>query len=227
MALIKSALSVVLIMGGWSLSFTQPYSIFEGVLQYKIRKIDVEGNEVPFVWSSSREYHSKDKLVINTRETRFDGEDFDMILDSKKEVLFKVNHEHKTITRSADREIFEFTTLEFKKIGEEKVLGYNCDVFFLKYIDKLKTIKEIISVAPDTLACMYYISQDLKINNPKTLAKLQGYRNTKLLDGRFEGITMKVIQKHTNGESLLMEVVKLEEANVEEKVKFSSYTTQN
>jgi Domain of unknown function (DUF4412) len=227
MGLIKSALSVFLILVGGSPLFPQSGSIFEGVLHYKIRKLDVEGNEGPFVWNSSREYHSKDKLVINTQVARLDGEDFDMVLDSKNEAIFKVNHEHRTIKRMAERKISEFTTLEFKKIGEEKVLGYNCDVFFLKYIDKLETIKEIINAPPDTLACMYYIAQELKINKPKVLAKLQGHGNTKLLDGRFEGITMKVIQKHTNGESLLMEVVKLEKADVEEKIKFSSYTTQN
>ncbi len=216
----------ILSLVGKGVCLSQTESYFEGVVYSKCIAVDAHGKELPFPWDKSVEYYDKHRIIIRiTEDTQ--SESSDVCLDSKKRGLYKINHDYSTVTRLADREAKDIPVLEFKKIGEEKLLGYKCDVYFLKYIDRLEFVNEVIGpTSPDTLSCTYYIAQELKIYKPDVLAKLQGNGNTKLLDGRFTGVTLKVVQRHTTGESLIIETTKLERMDVQEIMKSLLYNNE-
>ena len=126
----------ILSLVGKGVCLSQTESYFEGVVYSKCIAVDARGKELPFPWDKSVEYYDKHRIIIRITED-IQSESSDVCLDSEKRGLYKINHDYSTVTRLADREARDIPVLEFKKIGEEKLLGYKCDVYFLKYIDSL------------------------------------------------------------------------------------------
>jgi hypothetical protein len=77
------------------------------------------------------------------------------------------------------------------------------------------------------VSCNFYIAKDLKISKPESFARLQGYHNSRLIDGRFSGIALKVIRENSNGTRIVMEVIKIEEGDMQNFIKLPSYSLQD
>jgi hypothetical protein len=207
----------------------QTGSYFEGVLYTHCSRIDAQGKSSPFVWEEIERYYDENHILTRiTKGRSLDNRDrSDIYLDIEKSRKLKINHDSHLISILSFGEAKDFPTLEFKKMGEEDFLGYACDVYFIKYVDRLEDIREIIGDVSDTLSCTYYIAKDLKIKNPKNFAKLQGNRSTNLLDGRFDGVALKIIMEHTNREKLVMMATKVEKRNVQEVMVLPPYPFRN
>lgn len=75
----------------------------------------------------------------------------------------------------------------------------------------------------DTVSCTYYISKGLKLYLPLTFAQLQSNNNTKFIDGRFDGIPLKIIWEHLDNSRVVGEAINIEKMKVNEQMKLPNY----
>jgi hypothetical protein len=210
-------------------AFAQSDTYFEGVLYTHSITIDAKGISEPFIWEEVEEYYDENHILTRITKGRvLDHTDrCDIYLDNEKNSKLKINHNTHLISKLPVREAKDISPLEFKKLREEVFLGHLCDVYFIKYIDPHEDIQDIIGPVTDALSCTYYIAKDLKIKNPKRFAKLQENHSTSLLDGRFEGLALKIILEHTDGEKLVVMGTKIELKDVQDVMTLPPYPFQN
>lgn len=91
----------------------------------------------------------------------------------------------------------------------------------MRYVHKFDGPKGIVR---DTISCTYYNSKTLKIFQPSVFGSLQGNRNTLLIDGRYNGVPLKVILKRQHGSYIIIESEEIKEGQVTEFVKLPNYT---
>ncbi len=198
---------------------------FEGILRFKYTVIDANGRDLFFSTEEDEDYYDKNHLVHKTLKGRILDNigNVEIHLDSEKKQLYRIDHEKRTINTLTKSDIELINPLEFKKVGETKLLGYQCDIFFIKYVHKMEYMKSFINIKPDTLSCTYYIAKDLKILNPEIFADLQGNHSTKLIDGRFSGIALKIIQEYLNGDKMIIEAISVEKRDMQDLISLPPY----
>ena len=204
----------------------QSQEYFEGVIYYKHSKLNSEGKDDLFPIEEEIMYHTKTRIlnrVTKGMSLRMIG-DKGIYLDNEKLSLSEVDFNTKEINRLESSQLDRIEPYEFKKIDEVILSGYLCDVYSIKYKHTLTYMKNFGSAfEPDTLNCTYFIAQELKIANADKFARLQGNHNTKLLDGRFAAIPLKVIMEMTDGSKIIIEATKVEARSVAEFFDWSKY----
>ena len=90
----------------------------------------------------------------------------------------------------------------------------------------METLKGVIPTQPLAMTCTYFIAKDLKIQNSEVFANLQENKNSKLFDGRFDGVALKVIREYPNGDKLTIVTTKIEVRDVQDAIKLPSYPFQ-
>jgi hypothetical protein len=202
--------------------FGQDTNYFEGVSYSSFILSDSSGQRLPFAWEELEEYFSKNHILQRITKATI-MVNYDMYLDSEKHLLYRIDHDERTIEKIERFNVQKIIPLEFKKTGEEKVLGYDCDVYFVRYVNNFENLNAIMPVDPLTMSCTYFIAKDLKILNAGVFARLQENCNSKLFDGRFDGLALRVIREYPNGDKLVIETTKVEERDIQELIKLPDY----
>lgn len=191
--------------------------VFKGAIYYQYNSIDSNGDKFLFPIELEVEYYERFYRVNRVLK----GESLEMIgdkgvlLDTKDDALYEVDYANQQIRKLAITQEDEIEELEFRKLNEVFLLDHLCDEFEIKYVYRMSYMNNYISThSPDTLTCRYFIARDLKIANPVRFAKLQGNHNTKLLDGRFAGIPLKIITEKADGSSIVIEAIKIAKEEV-------------
>jgi len=201
------------------ISFSQSVT-FEGIVTYSHHDLDNQGNSIINPINSESLYLTKEKIlnrVTSGELMNFTGQTA-LCFDAVSMKRYKIDYDRRIVADiGAEKNIEILNVLVFEKLKDEIVLSLPCDVFLLKYVHDFEAMgqygKEIKS---DTLNTKYFISKHYKIINIKTFAILQGNRNTKLIDGRFEGVPLKIEIKRGDGSLTTILATKLESRNVDE-----------
>jgi hypothetical protein len=212
-------------------AYSQSNKYFEGVLRYKYYYTDLNGNELSFPIEEDEEYRDETHIifrVIRGEDIKLRGNQ-DIYLDRVNMEMLRIDHDRKIISRMQNNRIDKINPIEFRNVGEDTIMNYLCDIYFVKYVQKLDYIKQLTNsqYTSDTVSCNFYIAKDLKISNPEPFARLQGYHNSRLIDGRFSGIALKVIRENSNGTTIVMEVTKIEEGDIQNFIKLPSYSFED
>jgi len=185
---------------------------FRGAIYYQYKSTDLNGDKLFFPIEQEVEYYDQFYRVNRVLK----GEIIEMIgdkgvlLDTKVDSLYEIDYANQQIRKLAITQEDEIEELEFRKLNEVFLLDHLCDEFEIKYVYKMSYMNNYISTrSPDTLTCRYFIARDLKIANPVRFAKLQGNHNTKLLDGRFTRVPLKIITQKANGSQVIIEAIKI------------------
>jgi len=186
---------------------------FEGAVYYQYKSLDSNGDKLLFPIEEEVEYYDEFHRV--NRVLR--GESLMMIgdkgiyLDAKDNALYEVDYTSQRINKLEITREDKIEELEFRKLNEVYFLDYLCDEFEIRYVHKMSYMNNYNpAFSPDTLTRRYFIARDLKINDPVRFAKLQGNHNTKLLDGRFAGIPLKIITRKADGSEVAIEAIRIE-----------------
>ncbi|MFM9837913.1 MAG: hypothetical protein ACKVOQ_06590 [Cyclobacteriaceae bacterium] len=149
-----------------------------------------------------------------------------LFFDASSMKRYKINYDRKSIVdigEEKDKETMNVIVME--KLKDEKILSFLCNVFLLKYVHSFEAIGSYgPEVKSDTLTTKYYVSKDYKIQNVKAFAILQGNRNTKLLDGRFEGVPLKIEIKRQDRSQTTILAVNVEVRSIDEFLDWSAFT---
>ncbi|MBL7842553.1 MAG: hypothetical protein JNK44_01725 [Cyclobacteriaceae bacterium] len=199
-------------------TFPQTY-IFEGVITYKHQAFINDDQQTYSPIETEEVYHNERYLlrrVLSGRALVLTG-NRDILLDAENFKRIQIDHDKHTYTEldTAQPDNFkQFSDIQLLK--EDTILGHNCTVYKFRYLLKSEVATLYgVEMKMDTLTCEYYISSKLELSKPEAFAKLQGYRNTKLLDGRFKGIPLKIITTNSNGNKLIVEAVKIKQIKVD------------
>jgi hypothetical protein len=198
---------------------------FEGIITYKHSEIDSHGNPSKGAIDYEDVFFANQKMLNQVT----DGDLLEIIgshailFDCNKMKRYRVDYKRLNLIE-IEPDVEEINQLSFTRELDEKVLDYTCHVYLLKYIHSYNIVTGFGEEERlDTLTTRYYVSPDLVVPCIKEFAALQGNRNTKLLDGRFEGIPIKIMIERTNGSRTLIEAQNIVRKNVDEKFNFISF----
>lgn len=203
--------------------------IFEGVITYKHQAFIKEDQQTYSAIETEEVYLSKGyflRRVLSGRALTLTG-NRDILLNAENFTRFQIDHDKQTFSEldvAHPDDFKQFSDIQLLK--EDTILGHTCSVYKFNYLLRSEVVTKYgVEVKMDTLNCEYFISTKFKLNKPEVFARLQGYRNTKLLDGRFEGIPLKIITTNSNGFRLVIEAVKIEERKIDDFVRIpDNYT---
>lgn len=219
----------ILIQIGQIPIFAQTEDYFEGVLYYKYYYTDSTRNKLSFPIEEDEEYRDKSHILFRAVK----GESLmmtgkrDIYLDSEKKEIYRIDHDGKIITKIKNQGIEEINPIEYSKIGEANLIGYACEIYFIKYVHRMDYVSSYMQdQIADTVSCTYYIAKDIKVLAPEIFAKLQGNHNSKIIDGRFSGIALKIIRENSKGTRTIIEATKVEKRSVQHSIKLPLYTLQ-
>jgi hypothetical protein len=204
---------------------SKPDRYFEGILSYTYHLLDADGNNLPFPIEEDLEYRDENHIlnrVIKGESIRMIGNQ-EIYLDSEMNEAYQIDHDGKSITKILKSKPEPINPIEFRKMGESTVLNYLCDIYRIQYIHEMRYMKSFFEIKPDTVTCTFYIARNLKAPNQKKFAELQGNNNGKIIDGRFPGITLKVIREHTDGQKMIIEIQSIEKREMNDFIKLPPY----
>jgi hypothetical protein len=204
-------------------------SFFEGSVYYRYEQRDAKGNKVPFPIDEDELCFDEKHILARTIKgygIALIGSK-DVWLDAESKVALSINHDNQSISKMPDYEPEEILPIEFKKTGEVKVLDYLCDIYFIKYVNRMEYVKDMLGNLPDTVSCTYYIAKDLIIPHSDIFAALQGNHNSLILDGRFFCIPLKFEMKRGNGIVITIHAVKVEHGDMTKKLRLPDYPIQH
>lgn len=196
------------------ISFSSIGQNFRGVVRYKYTDFNGEGkNILSPIETQDIFYNESHKLVRNVSgfvKDRVGNEDY--YFDADKMVRYKINHNSRTIRNiGIENDVEVIHPLDYRKIGSAPVLNFLCDIYLLKYVHEFKINTATGQTeTKDTLQCTIYSSIDLKMARAKDFAHIEGNRNSILLDGRFEGIILKVIRERKDHSKTVIEAINIE-----------------
>jgi hypothetical protein len=204
-------------------------SNFEGILSYTYLLLDSNDNKLSFPIEEDEEYRDETHIinrVVKGESLRMIGNQ-DIYLDSEMNVAYQIDHDGKSITKILKSKVDTINPIEFRKIGEATILNYRCDIYLIQYVHEMSYMKSISDFKPDTVSCTFYIARGLKAPNQKKFAELQGNNNSKIIDGRFSGITLKVIMGFSDGQKIVIEIQRIETRKMSDLVKLPPYAFKN
>lgn len=196
---------------------------FEGRITYQIREFDERGRPMAPPISREEMYVKETVCLTKPVEGQFLDlfDQVDTYLDAQKNVRYSINHtQHYIRSIGPSQEVTEYELLENRRDGEEQVQGQVCDVYVIKYA---REYDALLNLGIDTLRCRYYVSKDLKMPHRKEFALLNGNRNSLLLDGRFEGIVLKLVIERKNKSHLEMIATEIKKMPVDEFIRLPDY----
>lgn len=197
---------------------------FEGSITYSYKEFDKNGIKRIAAVEQEKIIFSKDVILSRTISGPILSylKDFAVYLNSDKKIRYSIFYDEKAIEDVGIAKKMEtINPIEEKALPEGEILGYRCDVHFIKYAHLMKHPDKYFY---DTLSCTYYNSKSLKVLKPEIFGMLQGNANSLILDGRYDGIPLKVIIKSQDGSTILIEGVEVTKMNVDEFVKLPDYT---
>ncbi len=201
---------------------------FQGAVTYSNKEFDKDGKLVSSLVDIEKYFFSNEKIVVKTvsgPQTLILG-NVDVYLDAVNFKRYSINHDRGAINIvPAPTVPEEIIALEEAKLTEDVINGYKCKVHFIKYAHQFTGPygNQII----DTLSCTYHVSEVMKIPNLKIFAKLQGNKNSLFVDGRFQGLPLKVVLKRNNGSKIVLECIDVKEMNVDLFTKLLDYRIEN
>ena len=215
-------LIIVISLFSFKETFAQSY-VFEGVITYKHQAFINEDKQTYSPIETEEVYHNERYLlrrVLSGRALSLAGNK-DILLDAESFSRFQIDHDKHTFSELITAEPDDFKQFaDIQLLEEDTILGHTCRVYKFRYLLKSEVVTMYgVEVKIDTLNCEYFISTELKLCKPEVFARLQGYRNTKLLDGRFEGIPLKIITTNSNGFRLVVEAIKIDERKIDDFVR--------
>jgi hypothetical protein len=203
-------------------------AIFEGIVTYSHIDNSLVNVSMKNPIEIEKVFFSEQKML--NRVTKGDLLSFTgntaLFFDASSLKRHKINYDQKSVVDIGEEKDKEkLNVIVFEKLKDENILSFPCDVFLLKYVHSFEAIGNYGSeIESDTLTTKYYISKDYKIPNVKTFAALQGNKNTKLLDGRFECVPLKIEIKRSDKSQTTILAIHVEMRNVDEFLDWSSFT---
>lgn len=201
---------------------------FEGCITYQHRWYDAQGERLSVPVDVEKEYFTKHQIfneVISGPSIPYFGKN-QYFLDIDKGVRYAVDHDRKTMRDIGipDDKDFKLDFLKETQMPDEKILGHLCEVHVLKYIKKYRGPFE---PEVDTVTHTFYSSKEFKIFRPDLFAFLQSNKSSSFLDGRYEGVPLKMVMKKEDGSYFVTEATNIKELNVTEEMNLDSYTVEH
>ena len=202
---------------------------FEGKITYRHKSLSKEGKRELFPIDTEETYFHNNQIV-NRVTSGFIKErvgNKPIYLDTDKMLRYQIDNDGKVINDlGLEKHLELITPLEFKKLDDDKVLGESCNVYYIKFIHAYDSLsmdgnKNTI----DTLGNTYYISKSMKIKNHERIPYLT--RSTKFIDGRFDGVPIKIISKSWYGSQFVIEAIKIDRMDVSKIVELPNYPIRN
>lgn len=163
----------------------QESNFFQGEIDYDFIKTNYLGKKLFAVQESEKEVHNNGNILLRTTKGQLaaimNGED--LLLSSTEAKRFQVNYTKRKLIELDSEPV---RVRDFREISRHKndttILGYNCmKVQIAKYSENEN----------DTLVCEYFFSE-LKLAKSTLIAGLQGNQNTRILDGSYGLIPLKI-----------------------------------
>jgi hypothetical protein len=198
-------------------------AFFEGRITYLTREFDEQGKQVASPITREEMYLKGTICVIKPVAGQFLDifDQVDTYLDAQKKLRYGINHtQHFIRNIGPSPEVYEYQLLENRREGEVQVNGLACDLYIIKYA---RDYDAILNLATDTLRCYYYVSKEWKMPHGREFALLNGNKNSLLLDGRFEGIVVKLLIERKNKSRLEVTATKIEKMDAEEFIRLPDY----
>jgi len=198
-------------------------TFFEGSVTYVHEESDQGGNKTSTPVTKERVFFSKNIILredVSGPALQIIG-NIKVYLNSEKGLRYFIDDDRKTIKNvGTPKSSAIIRPIEEKWVGEEEICGYKCDVHTLKYVNQFELPQGTVI---DTLSCTYYNSKILKIFRPEIFGRLQGNKNTLILDGRYNGVPLKIILKRQDGSMIIIKSDEIKPMDVNEFVKLPNY----
>jgi hypothetical protein len=204
---------------------------FEGRITYQHKSLLKNGDIELFPIDKEQTYFRKGQ-VLNRVISGFIKErvgNKPIYLDTEKMLRYQIDNEEKVINDLGhERDLELIKPIEFKQLNRARILNENCDVYFIKYVHNYDSMSfDGSKNRIDTLRCTYFISSEMKIFNPKKIAYLTANRSSKFIDGRFDGIPLRVVIERSTGRKFIIEAVKIEKQDFSLFVDLPKYPIKN
>jgi hypothetical protein len=225
----KAELVFIFFIMASTISCFSQSTTFEGIVTYSHVEDGLINKRLESPIKCEKVYFSKEKMLNRVTEgdlLSFTGNTA-LFFDAIRMKRLKINYDRKTVTDIGEEKDLEIlNVIVFEKLKkEEVVLSIACDVFLLKYVHSFEAVGDFgKEIRTDTLLTRYYISKSHKISNVKSFSVLQGNRNTKLIDGRFDGIPLKIEINRNDGSRTTILATHIETRNVDEFLDWFSFT---
>jgi hypothetical protein len=193
----------------------QKINAFEGTIQYSYLVTNSKNVRLPFPLITERVFIDEDNILFSPIDGVAAGKD--IYLSKVKAKAYEIDHLNLSVKIFNQQYLDVINPIEYKKSGNAFILNHKCEVFYLKYVHSLEYLKQFLASKSDTLTCIYYVPEDLRIPNLTHFAQLQGNNNSLLLDGRFETIPLKVEIIRSSGIKIIIQAEKIESKEVSEK----------
>jgi hypothetical protein len=202
---------------------------FKGYITYNIKENDANGKSKLALVSKERYYFSNNAIIAKVLDgpQLFVLGKIDVYLDAERGLRYSIDYDNKLIENApapSDPQIIK--PIEERLVGEGEILGQMCEIHFLKYVQYLP-VPPYGGTRADTVSCTYYNSKFYQVAFIKQFCYLQGNRNSYFLDGRYQGIPLKIIRKKGDGSEIILECEEVKEIDVSEFVKLPNYPIKN
>jgi len=200
---------------------------FEGTMTYSNREFDKNGREMPTPVTKERYFLTRNVILVKTLAGPIIlaiGK-VDVYLNATENVKYSIDHDNEVIKKSnISTGIQSIQPIEEYVMGEENFRGHLCELHFIKYVH---LFNGPFGIVKDTVSCTYYNSVNSKVFNLKVFTALQENRNSLLLDGRYEGLPLKVIIKRQDNSQLVIECLEVKQMSIDDFVKLPTYKFEN
>ena len=171
---------------------------FEGYIDYEYSEKDKNGfSFVPPLYQSYKLYLQPNILLRAIKQPEELDPGFNRVYShAVRKIQYLFTGEQMVKSYNLETNLKPLNVIEERKEGEIDTLGQKCEVNFIKYVMQYEGIQGEIII--DTLSSTFYCSKKYKFQNIKIFAGLNKNRNLLLLDGRYEGIPVKVVVRQSN-----------------------------
>lgn len=202
---------------------------FQGAVYYRYESKNANGEKLLFpIEEEERDF---DRSHILTKTLKGYGKSLvgnkDFWLDAEKQESWIIDHDSRTISTNPHPGTEEIVPLEFSKLPDVEICQHWCEVYFIRYVYRMEHMNMYLDNKPDTLSSTYYIARDMKMPNARKFAALQGNHNTLILDGRLDGVPLKVIMRRADGIVITIEATKVELRDGSQPWRLPDYTFQH
>ena len=196
---------------------------FEGRVVYSINEFNGAGEAKSVPVDQEEIFFAKNILLTKPVSGPFlMFENKSIYMNSELRIRYTVDNTNAIIESLGVASLIEnIVPLEERKIGVEEIHGMTCDINYLKYVYRFNE-SNLLNIT-DTLSCTYYNSQEFKVSQLDIFSRMQGNRNTYYLDGRYNGIPLKITLKRQDGSMMIIESTEVKQMSVDDFIKLPDY----
>ncbi|MCA4900619.1 MAG: hypothetical protein ACK514_13015 [Bacteroidota bacterium] len=199
---------------------------FNGAITYQYKSYSADGKQELFPINLEETYFFENKILNKVTSGLLKSRrNVSILIDTEKMIRYQIDYDQEVINDLGGEKYPETINLiSFNKLTNQVIRGERCNVYNLSYLHSYDSASiDGSKNKTDTLKCEYFISTKLRLKSPEKLAFITGNRSSKFIDGRFDGIPLKVVINNSSGFRIVIEAVKIDSTNVSKAVELPNF----